>query len=101
MGPQAAAFAKMTAGDDIKAGEDYAATNGTVEAVHAMCEDYRASKGIDIEHDKADSHLKINVPSLVIWGKQSNSSDFDYPKIWNDEIENVSFLELDCGHFIV
>ncbi|MEM1120473.1 MAG: alpha/beta hydrolase [Bacteroidota bacterium] len=101
MGPQAAAFAKMTAGKDVKAGEDYAATNGTMEAFHAMCEDYRASKGIDMEHDKVDKVTKIITPSLVIWGKQSNTGNFDYPKIWQAEIEKVSFLELDCGHFVV
>ena len=71
------------------------------EAVHAMCEDYRASKGNDIEHDKADAHVKINVPTLVIWGKQSNTGGFDYPTIWKNEVKDVSFLELDAGHFIV
>ncbi|MEN0003003.1 MAG: hypothetical protein AAF798_02625 [Bacteroidota bacterium] len=72
-----------------------------MEAFHAVCEDYRASKGIDIEHNKTDSHLKVNLPSRVIGGKQSNSSGFDYPKIWSNEIEKVSFLELDCGYFVV
>ncbi|MEO1098748.1 MAG: alpha/beta hydrolase [Bacteroidota bacterium] len=101
MGPQAGAFAKTAAGDDADAGDDYAATNGTDDAFHAMCEDYRASKGIDIEHDKADAHVKINVPTLVIWGKQSNTGGFDYPTIWKNEVKDVSFLELDAGHFIV
>ncbi|MEO1654362.1 MAG: alpha/beta hydrolase [Bacteroidota bacterium] len=101
MGPQAGGFAKAVAGEDIKAGEDYAATNGTAEAFHAMCEDYRASKGIDIQHDKADANVKISTPTLVIWGKQSNTGEFDYPAIWGKEVEEVSFLELDCGHFVV
>jgi len=101
MGPQAGAFAKTAAGKDVEAGEDYAATNGTVDAFHAMCEDYRASKGIDMEHDKADANVKIDVPTLVIWGKQSNTGNFDYPTIWKNEINNVSFLELNAGHFIV
>ncbi|MEO0527107.1 MAG: alpha/beta hydrolase, partial [Bacteroidota bacterium] len=101
MGPQAGAFAKMTAGDDEEAGNDYAATNGTEDAFHAMCEDYRASTGIDMEHDKADADIKIDVPTLVIWGKQSNTGNFDYPTIWKNEVKDVSFLELDAGHFIV
>ncbi|MEM9001444.1 MAG: alpha/beta hydrolase [Bacteroidota bacterium] len=101
MGPQAGAFAKMAAMDDEEAGEDYAATNGTDDAFHAMCEDYRASAGIDIEHDKADADVKITVPTLVIWGKQSNTGNFDYPAIWKNEVNEVSFLELDAGHFIV
>ena len=101
MGPQAGAFAKSAAGDDVEAGEDYAATNGTEDAFHAMCEDYRAGKGVDMEHDKADANVKIDVPTLVIWGKKSNTGNFDYPTIWKNEINNVSFLELDAGHFIV
>lgn len=101
MGPQAGAFAKAAAGDDVDAGEDYESTNGTDDAFHAMCEDYRASKGIDIEHDKADADIKIDVPTLVIWGKQSNTGNFDYPAIWQKEINDVSFLELDAGHFVV
>ena len=101
MGPQASAFAQTAAGDDLEAGEDYAATNGTADAFHAMCEDYRASKGIDMEHDKADAHIKIDVPTLVIWGKKSNTGNFDYQTIWKNEINDVSFLELDAGHFIV
>ncbi|MEL6976020.1 MAG: alpha/beta hydrolase [Bacteroidota bacterium] len=101
MGPQAGAFAKTAAGDDEEAGNDYAATNGTEDAFHAMCEDYRASAGIDMEHDKADADVKITVPTLVIWGKQSNTGGFDYPTIWKNEVNEVSFLELDSGHFIV
>ena len=101
MGPQAGAFAKMAAGDDVGTGEDYQATNGKMDAFHAMCEDYRASKGIDMEHDKADAHIKIDVPTLVIWGKKSNTGNFDYRTIWKNEINDVSFLELDSGHFIV
>ncbi|MEM6894143.1 MAG: alpha/beta hydrolase [Bacteroidota bacterium] len=101
MGPQAGAFAKTAAGDDEEAGDDYAATNGTEDAFHAMCEDYRASAGIDMEHDKADADVKITVPTLVIWGKQSNTGNFDYPTIWKNEVNEVSFLELDSGHFIV
>ncbi|MEM1259918.1 MAG: alpha/beta hydrolase [Bacteroidota bacterium] len=101
MGPQAGTFAKTAAGDDMEAGQDYAATNGTEDAFHAMCEDYRASAGIDMEHDKADADIKITVPTLVIWGKQSNTGDFDYPTIWKNEVDDVHFLELDSGHFIV
>ncbi|MEM9393358.1 MAG: alpha/beta hydrolase [Pseudomonadota bacterium] len=101
MGPQAGEFARMSAGEDIRAGEDYQATNGSADAFHAMSEDYRASAGIDIEHDKADASQRIGVPILVIWGTHSNTGEFDYPAIWKEEAENVFFLELDAGHFLV
>ncbi len=101
MGPQAASFVKMTAKEDVEAGEEYAATNGTDEAFHAMCEDYRASKRIDMVHDKADAGVKITTPTLVIWGEKSNTGGFDYPTIWASEEQEVSLLALDCGHFVV
>ena len=33
--------------------------------IHAVCEDYRAAVGIDLEHDEADLHVKIAMPMLV------------------------------------
>lgn len=49
----------MSAGEDIHAGEDYQEINGSADAFHAMSEDYRASAGIDIEHDKFDASQKL------------------------------------------
>lgn len=39
-------------------------------AVHAMCEDYRASATIDLEHDRADLERgnKVACPLRVLWG---------------------------------
>ena len=40
-------------------------------AAHAMCEDYRASAGIDLKHDKADREAGklVEVPLLALWGE--------------------------------
>jgi haloacetate dehalogenase len=38
-------------------------------AVHAMCEDYRASATIDLEHDRADAMQRIACPLHVLWGE--------------------------------
>ena len=106
MGPQAAEFTRMcvtlSGGEsDSPAADDYALTNGTPEAFHAMCEDYRAAATVDIEHDKADADRLIECPTLVIWGKKSNSVPFDMRAIWRKEAKDVAFLELDCFHFVV
>lgn len=37
-------------------------------AIHAMCEDYRAAAGIDLEHDRADADRQIACPVRVLWG---------------------------------
>ncbi|MHA7235407.1 alpha/beta fold hydrolase, partial [Burkholderia pseudomallei] len=41
-------------------------------AVHAMCEDYRASATIDLDHDRADLERghKLACPLRVLWGEQ-------------------------------
>src|SRR5262249_46979403 len=39
-------------------------------AIHAMCEDYRAAAGIDLEHDRADRGRKrIGCPLHALWAK--------------------------------
>ena len=39
-------------------------------AVHAICEDYRAAAGIDLEHDRQDDAAgrRIVAPLLALWG---------------------------------
>jgi haloacetate dehalogenase len=39
-------------------------------AIHAMCEDYRAAAGIDLEHDRADAAQRIACPVRVLWGER-------------------------------
>ena len=39
-------------------------------AIHAMCEDYRASASIDLEHDRADADKRIVCPVRVLWGER-------------------------------
>lgn len=42
----------------------------TPAAIHAMCEDYRASASIDLEHDRADGDRRIECPLHVLWGER-------------------------------
>jgi haloacetate dehalogenase len=42
----------------------------TPAAIHAMCEDYRASASIDLEHDRADEDRLIECPLHVLWGER-------------------------------
>jgi haloacetate dehalogenase len=42
----------------------------TPAAIHAMCEDYRASASIDLEHDRADEERQIACPLHVLWGER-------------------------------
>lgn len=42
----------------------------TAEAIHAMCEDYRAAATIDLEHDRADGERRIECPVHALWGER-------------------------------
>jgi haloacetate dehalogenase len=62
-------FGQGSFGPDIL--EQYAATYRDPVRVHGICEEYRAAKTIDVEHDKADREAgnKIQCPMLHLWGE--------------------------------
>ncbi len=69
------------------------------ETVHAICEDYRAAAGIDLDHDAADADLRIEVPLLALWGgKDVIARQFDVLQTWRERALEVSGRALDCGH---
>jgi haloacetate dehalogenase len=72
-------------------------------AAHAVCEDYRASASIDLEHDRADiaagNHLQL--PLLVLWGAQGVVGRcFDPLKEWREVASNVQGKALPGGHYL-
>jgi haloacetate dehalogenase len=69
----------------------------------AVCEDYRASAGIDLKHDRADRSAgrRIACPTRVLWGAQGVIERcFDPMALWRAAAENVSGRAIDCGHYI-
>jgi haloacetate dehalogenase len=69
--------------------------------IHATCEDYRASGGIDLEHDRADRGKKLALPVQVLWGKRGVvGTQFDPLAEWRKVARHVSGHAIDCGHFI-
>jgi haloacetate dehalogenase len=74
------------------------------EAIHSACEDYRASAGIDLEHDRASRERgeKIACDTLVLWGAKGVVQRlFDPLALWQAQCAaTVSGLAMDAGHFI-
>jgi haloacetate dehalogenase len=67
--------------------------------VHAMCEDYRASASIDLEHDEADMNRKIECPFLTLWGERGAMGRlYDVLAAWRERAVNVSGKGLPGGH---
>ena len=69
--------------------------------LQAICEDYRAAAGIDLEHDREDQSSRVNAPLLALWGEQSVVGElYDVRATWEEKANRVSGLALPCGHAI-
>lgn len=72
-------------------------------AAHGLCEDYRASAGIDLDHDRADraAGRRLAMPLLVLWGEQGVVHRcFEPLAEWQRVAADVRGRPLPCGHYI-
>jgi haloacetate dehalogenase len=70
---------------------------------HGICEDYRASVTIDLEHDRDSlaKGQKITCDFLALWGAEGVIEKcFDPIAEWRHFSDNVSGHSLPCGHYI-
>jgi haloacetate dehalogenase len=69
--------------------------------LHATCEDYRASAGIDLLHDRADRRRRLRAPVLALWGRDGTvGACFDPLADWRRVARDVTGRALPCGHFL-
>jgi haloacetate dehalogenase len=70
-------------------------------AMHAAFEDYRAGATADCEQDGADRHVKVRVPTLVLWGAGRAPQSDDMLGVWRARCERVEGHVVEgSGHFI-
>jgi haloacetate dehalogenase len=76
----------------------------TPEAIHTVCEDYRASAGIDLEHDRESRARgdKIACDTLVMWGDRGVVQRMFKPvELWQAQCAGtVTGEAVPAGHFI-
>jgi haloacetate dehalogenase len=80
--------------------ERCAALPGTAASI---CEDYRASAGIDLEHDRADvaAGHRLMQQLRVFWGEHGTVGRcFDVLSLWRERAHQVTGQALPCGHYI-
>jgi haloacetate dehalogenase len=76
------------------------------ETIHAICEDYRATFGIDLEMDTKDFEAgrKIECPVLLLWGATGGVGRNHKPgpaEIWRNYASNIIGAKaLPCGHYL-
>jgi len=74
--------------------------------IHAICEDYRATFGVDLDMDTADfkEGRKVDCPVLLLWGATGGVGRNHSPgpaEIWQRYASNiVGAKALPCGHYL-
>jgi haloacetate dehalogenase len=72
--------------------------------VHAMCEDYRATHGVDLDMDTEDfaAGRKIACPVLLLWGATGGvGRNHDAEQIWRRYASDIRGAKaLPCGHYL-
>ncbi|MEC4719918.1 alpha/beta hydrolase [Noviherbaspirillum sp. CPCC 100848] len=88
---------------DPRALQEYTRCLSLPGAAQGLCEDYRASAGVDLEHDRADidQGRRLQMPLLVLWGQQGVVHRcFEPLQEWRNVAADVSGEALPCGHYI-
>ncbi len=69
--------------------------------LHAMCEDYRAAAGIDLEHDEADIDRKVECPMLALWGANGAMHRlYEVLETWRPRAADVTGFAVPGGHWL-
>jgi haloacetate dehalogenase len=85
--------------DEIQ--REYLRNNVDPAAIHAMCEDYRASASVDLKIDAADlkEGKRIQCPLLVLWAANGAMGKlYEVLNIWKEEGVNVTGKGLPGTH---
>ncbi|QKV54969.1 alpha/beta hydrolase [Comamonas antarctica] len=88
---------------DARALAEYARCLALPGAAHGLCEDYRASAGIDLAHEREDraEGRRLAMPLLVLWGEQGVVHRCFQPlQEWQRLADDVRGWPLPCGHYI-
>jgi haloacetate dehalogenase len=85
---------------------DYEAAIQRPGSAGAICDDYRASAGIDLEHDRESRRAgqRLTQPLAVRWGAHGAVARcFDVPALWHDAHGGPAHIDaraMPCGHYI-
>ena len=72
------------------------------EAVPSIVADYRASAGVDVEHDRADraAGRRLRMPVTVLQQDWGAALGFDAAGIWRAWAPDLEHRTVSCGHFM-
>ncbi|RDG35890.1 alpha/beta fold hydrolase [Streptomyces corynorhini] len=72
------------------------------DAVDSIVADYRASAGIDVEHDRADRAAgnRLRMPVTVLQQDWGSALGFDAAALWRAWAPDLRHTGVTCGHFM-
>jgi haloacetate dehalogenase len=72
------------------------------EAVPSIVADYRASAGIDVDHDEADRRAgrRLTMPVTVVQQDWGTALGYDAAALWGAWADDLVHQTLDAGHFM-
>lgn len=72
------------------------------DAVPSIVADYRASAGIDVEHDRADraAGRKLTMPLAVLQQDWGAALGYEAAALWGAWAEDLDHSTVSCGHFM-
>jgi pimeloyl-ACP methyl ester carboxylesterase len=98
-------FLDLWAGDPAAIPADVRATylKACREAVPSIVADYRASAGIDVEHDQADRDTgnRLRMPVTVLQQDWGAALGYDAAGLWRAWADDLRHHTVTCGHFMV
>jgi pimeloyl-ACP methyl ester carboxylesterase len=86
----------------IPAGVRAAYLKASRDAVTSIVADYRASAGIDVEHDQADRAAgnRLRMPVTVLQQDWGAALGFDAAGLWRAWAPDLEHTTVSCGHFM-
>lgn len=88
---------------DLEALNEYRRCIALPGTAGGICGDYRASAGIDLEHDLTDQEAdrRLAMPLRLLWGAHGTVGKcFGVLGEWRKVADDVSRGEVDCGHYV-
>lgn len=80
---------------------EYLSALSSFEAMHGMCEDYRAGATVDLRNDSLDAGRKVETDLLLLWGKKNPIWErFHMIDVWKQFAARVRGHAIDCGHYL-
>jgi haloacetate dehalogenase len=74
------------------------------EVIHAMCEDYRATVGIDLDMDTVDFEAgkRVTCPTMLLWGAKGGvGRNHDAAAVWAPYATNIVAAQtVPSGHYL-